>query len=232
MRILVIEDDPKVARMVCRGLREEGFQVDQAGDGEEGFYQASSDVHDLIILDVLLPIHDGFEVLRRLRLRGSTVLVLMLTARDAVNDRVRGLETGADDYLVKPFAFAELVARVRALLRRPRAAEPATFDIADLHLDTRRRTVSRAGRAVSLTAKEFAVLECLVRRPGEVATRTRIAEEAWDENFDPMSNVIDVTVHHLREKVDRGFPCRLIHTVRGRGYVLRPETGPAGEDVA
>lgn len=231
MRLLVIEDDSKVARMLCRGLREEGYQVDHAGDGEEGLYQASAEVHDLIILDVLLPVLDGFEVLQRLRLRGSTVRVLMLTARDTVNDRVRGLESGADDYLIKPFAFAELVARVRALLRRPRASEPSVFEVAELRLDTRRRTVSRAGREVSLTAKEFAVLECLMRRPGEVATRTRIAEEAWDENFDPLSNVIDVTVHHLREKVDRGFACRLIHTVRGRGYVVRPESEPRREGV-
>ncbi len=225
VRILLIEDDPKVARIITRGLREEGFQVDHAADGEDGLHLASADLHDLVILDVLLPVRDGFQVLAGLRKAGATTRVLMLTARDAVEDRVRGLEAGADDYLVKPFAFSELLARVRALLRRPRVEEPAVIVVSDLEVDTRRRVATRAGQVLSLTAKEFAVLECLARHAGEITTRSRLAEDAWDENFDALSNVIDVTVHHLRTKVDREFSVRLIHTVRGRGYVLQP--GPA-----
>jgi len=167
-------------------------------------------------------------VLAALRRAGRTTRVLMLTARDAGADRVRGLEGGADDYLVKPFAFAELLARLRALLRRPVSEEPEVLESSGLRLDTRRQTVARDGRPVSLTAKEFAVLAYLVRHAGEVITRTRLAEQVRDENFDPLSNVIDVTIYHLREKVDRGFPVRLIHTVRGSGYVLRE--APAPED--
>lgn len=230
MKILLIEDDPRVARFVLRGLKEEGFVVDHAADGDDGLHAAATGSYELVILDVLLPQRDGFEVLNRLRRSGSTTRVLMLTARDAVADRVKGLEGGADDYLVKPFAFAELLARIRALLRRPRTEEPVVLTAGDLQIDTRRQSVSRAGRPVPLTAKEYAVLVCLVRQAGEVLTRTRLAEQAWDENFDPLTNVIDVTIYHLREKVDRGFGQRLIHTVRGRGYVLRPEeptTNPA-----
>ena len=230
MKILLIEDDPRVARFVLRGLKEEGFVVDHAADGDDGLHAAATGSYELVILDVLLPQRDGFEVLNRLRRSGSTTRVLMLTARDAVADRVKGLEGGADDYLVKPFAFAELLARIRALLRRPRTEEPEVLTAGDLHIDTRRQSVSRAGQPVPLTAKEYAVLVCLVRQAGEVLTRTRLAEQAWDENFDPLTNVIDVTIYHLREKVDRGFGQRLIHTVRGRGYVLRPEeptTNPA-----
>lgn len=223
MKILLIEDDPRVARFVLRGLKEEGFVVDHAADGDDGLHAAATGSYELVILDVLLPQRDGFEVLNRLRRSGSTTRVLMLTARDAVADRVKGLEGGADDYLVKPFAFAELLARIRALLRRPRTEEPVVLTAGDLQIDTRRQSVSRAGRPVPLTAKEYAVLVCLVRQAGEVLTRTRLAEQAWDENFDPLTNVIDVTIYHLREKVDRGFGQRLIHTVRGRGYVLRPD---------
>ncbi|MBE7503986.1 MAG: heavy metal response regulator transcription factor [Verrucomicrobiales bacterium] len=223
MKILLIEDDPRVARFVLRGLKEEGFVVDHAADGDDGLHAAATGSYELVILDVLLPRRDGFEVLTRLRRSGSTTRVLMLTARDAVADRVKGLEGGADDYLVKPFAFAELLARIRALLRRPRTEEPVVLTAGDLQIDTRRQSVSRAGRPVPLTAKEYAVLVCLVRQAGEVLTRTRLAEQAWDENFDPLTNVIDVTIYHLREKVDRGFGQRLIHTVRGRGYVLRPD---------
>lgn len=228
VKILLIEDDPRVARFVLRGLKEEGFVVDHAADGDDGLHAAATGGYELVILDVLLPHRDGFEVLTRLRRSGSTTRVLMLTARDAVADRVKGLEAGADDYLVKPFAFAELLARVRALLRRPRTTEPVLLTAGDLQIDTRRQSVSRAGRPISLTAKEYAVLVCLVRQAGEVLTRTRLAEQAWDENFDPLTNVIDVTIYHLREKVDRGFPRRLIHTVRGRGYVLQLDD-PAAE---
>jgi two-component system copper resistance phosphate regulon response regulator CusR len=226
VRILLIEDDPKVARLLVRGLREEGFQVDHADNGEDGLHLACADLHDLLILDVLLPGKNGFEILSQLRRSGSNTRILMLTARDAVSDRVHGLEAGADDYLVKPFAFSELLARVRALLRRTRSAEPELLQVADLQLDVRRQTVTRAGKPISLTAKEFAVLACLARHPGELTTRTRLAEQAWDENFDPLSNVIDVTIHHLRDKVDRDFPQRLIQTVRGRGYVLRLDPPP------
>jgi two-component system, OmpR family, copper resistance phosphate regulon response regulator CusR len=224
VKILLVEDDAKVARFVVRGLKEEGFLVEHSADGEEGLYAATVGSPDLVILDVRLPRLDGFEVLARLRRSGSSTRILMLTARDAVADRVRGLEGGADDYLVKPFAFAELLARVRALLRRPGVEEPMVLTAGDLRIDTRRQTVSRDGRLISLTAKEYAVLVCLARHAGEVMTRTHLAEQAWDENFDPLTNVIDVTIYHLREKVDREFASRLIHTVRGRGYLLQCET--------
>ena len=227
MKVLLVEDDPKVARFILRGLKEEQFVVDVAHDGEDGLHLALNGSYDVIVLDVLLPNRNGFEILARLRRAGSMTRVLMLTARDAVEDRVKGLEGGADDYLVKPFAFAELLARIRALLRRPLMEEPAVFEVGDLKIDARRQTVSRGGRALSLTGKEFAVLICLARHAGEVMTRTRLAEQVWDENFDPLSNVIDVTVYHLREKVDREFAPRLIHTVRGRGYVLRTRGDPA-----
>lgn len=221
MKILLVEDDPKVARFIARGLAEEGYVVDQASDGDDGLSLATTGFHDVIILDVLLPRRNGFEVLDALRNAGSRARVLMLTARDAVEDRVHGLESGADDYLIKPFAFSELLARIRALMRRPLTETPAVLALADLQVDTGRRRVRRAGRLISLTAKEYAVLAFLLRHAGQVVSRTRLAEQVWDENFDPLSNVIDVTVYHLREKVDRGFDPKLIHTVRGAGYVLR-----------
>ncbi len=224
MKILLVEDDPKVATFIVRGLTEEGFVVDHAPDGEGGLHLASAGIHQVLILDVLLPGRDGFDVLARLRERGVQSRVLMLTARDAVEDRVRGLDGGADDYLVKPFAFSELLARVRALMRRPLTSEPAMLAMADLQVDTRERRVRRAGRPISLTTKEFAVLAHLLRHAGQVVSRTRLAEHVWDENFDPMSNVIDVTVYHLREKVDRGFEPKLIHTIRGAGYVMRSDS--------
>jgi two-component system, OmpR family, copper resistance phosphate regulon response regulator CusR len=226
LKVLLVEDDAKVARFIMRGLKEEDFVVDLASNGEDGLHLALTGSHDLVVLDVLLPKRDGFEVLARLRKSGSMTRVLMLTARDAVEDRVKGLESGADDYLVKPFAFAELLARIRALLRRPAIEQPAVFEVGDLRVDARRQTASRGGRPISLTGKEFAVLYCLVRNADEVITRTRLAEQVWDENFDPLSNVIDVTVYHLREKVDRDFAPRLIQTVRGRGYVVRTSMAP------
>ena len=228
MKILLIEDDPKVARFITRGLKEEHFVVDHSSDGEDGLHLALTGCHDVVVLDVLLPKRDGFEILAKLRQAGATARILMLTARDAVEDRVKGLEGGADDYLVKPFAFAELLARIRALLRRPAIEEPAVLEVCDLRIDARRQTVTRSGRLISLTGKEFAVLRFLVRHAGEVITRTRLSEQVWDENFDPLSNVIDVTIYHLREKVDRGFEPRLIHTVRGRGYVVQTDA-EAGE---
>ena len=221
MKILLVEDDPQVARFIRRGLTEERFVVDDAVDGDEGLHLATTGHYDAVILDVLLPGRDGFEVLARMRRAGVNSRVLMLTARDAIQDRVRGLEGGADDYLVKPFAFAELLARLRALMRRPLAQEASVLEAGGLRLDTRRQTVTRDGRPVSLTAREFAVLAHLVRNAGQIVTRTRLAEEVWDEHFDPLSNVIDVTIYHLREKVDRGFDTRLIHTVRGAGYVVK-----------
>jgi DNA-binding response OmpR family regulator len=222
MRILVVEDERKVARFIERGLKEERFAVDVAHDGEAGLELALTNPYDLVVLDVLMPKKDGFQVLAELRAAARTCRVLMLTARDSVDDRVRGLDTGADDYLTKPFAFAEFLARVRALLRRG-AVEPATLRVADLVLDLKARKVTRAGQAIFLSAKEFAVLEHFVRHAGQVVTRTELAEQVWDLHFDPMTNVIDVTVYHLREKVERDFKPQLLHTVRGAGYVLKEE---------
>jgi DNA-binding response OmpR family regulator len=227
MRILVVEDQRKLARLLHRGLREESYAVDVAADGEEGAFRAMSDVYDLILLDVMLPRKDGFQVLRELRAAGVSSRVLLLTARDAVADRVRGLDLGADDYLVKPFAFDELLARVRALLRRDAASDPVSLRAGDLVVDLKQRTVTRDGRSLSLTAREFAVLACLLRHADQTVTRTQLAEQVWDENFDPFSNVIEVTVYHVREKVDRGFSPPLIHTVRGVGYILKRPTAAA-----
>ena len=221
MRMLVVEDEPKVARFIERGLREEHFAVDAALDGEEGLDLALVHDYDLVILDVMLPKKDGFEVLEALRAAKRPCKVLMLTARDAVKDRVRGLNSGADDYLVKPFAFEELLARVRVLLRRSGGTETTSLSFADLVLDVKARKVTRAGKPVALSAREFAVLEHLLRHQGEVISRTRLSEHVWDQHFDSMTNVIDVTLYHLREKVDRGFATPLIHTVRGVGYVLK-----------
>lgn len=221
MRILVVEDERKVARFIERGLKEERFAVDVAADGEEGLFRAQSNDYDLIVLDVLMPKKDGFQVLRELRAARCRARILMLTARDSVEDRVQGLEGGADDYLIKPFAFAEFLARVRALLRRGTEDGPVSLRALDLMMDLKTRKVSRAGKPVTLSAKEFGVLEYLLRHPDQVVTRTQLAEHVWDENFDSFSNVIDVTVYHLREKVDRGFQPALIHTVRGMGYVLK-----------
>lgn len=221
MRLLIVEDEPKVARFVERGLREEHFAVDVAVDGESGLDLALVHDYDLVVLDVMLPKKDGFEVLEALRAARRPCKVLMLTARDSVKDRVRGLDGGADDYLVKPFAFAELLARVRALLRRSGGTEVTTLSFADLVMDVKARKVTRAGQPVALSAREFAVLEHLLRHQGEVISRTRLSEQVWDQHFDSMTNVIDVTLYHLREKVDRGFALPLIHTVRGVGYVLK-----------
>ena len=223
MRILVVEDEKKVARFLDRGLKEERFAVDVASDGEEGLFRAQSNDYDLIVLDVLMPKKDGFQVLRELKAARCRARILMLTARDSVEDRVQGLEGGADDYLIKPFAFAEFLARVRALLRRGAESGPVSLQALDLTMDLRARKVTRAGKPLTLPAKEFAVLEYLLRHPDEVVTRTQLAEHVWDENFDSFSNVIDVTVYHLREKIDRGFKPTLIHTVRGAGYVLKTQ---------
>ncbi|WP_395717207.1 response regulator [Prosthecobacter sp.] len=221
MRLLVVEDETKVARFIERGLREEGFHVETAADGETGLTKARSGQFDLIILDVMLPERDGFSVLRELRAAHVCTRVLMLTARDGVGDRVQGLDLGADDYLVKPFAFAELLARVRALLRRSSTEDAVLLHAADLQMDVRARRVTRGGRLVTLSAKEFGVLAHLLSRAGNVVTRTELAETVWEELPNTPSNVIEVTVYHLREKIDRGFSPALIQTVRGAGYLLQ-----------
>jgi len=223
MRILVVEDERKVASFVERGLREEHYAVDVAYDGEDGLYRAQSDTYDAIVLDILLPKKDGLQVLRELRNGGNHTPVLILTAKGTVPDRVHGLDSGADDYLTKPFAFDELLARLRAVLRRGASAQPLRLQCADLTLDVVTHEVTRAGAHVALTSKEYALLEYFMRRAGEIVTRTQIAEHVWDETFDPFSNVIDVYVHYLREKIDRGFGTPLLHTMRGVGYVLRPK---------
>jgi two-component system copper resistance phosphate regulon response regulator CusR len=221
MRVLLVEDDPRIARFVSRGLREQTYAVDVAADGEDALYKASVNDYDAVILDVLLPLRDGFEVCRELRAAGSSVPVIMLTARDALQDRITGLDSGADDYLTKPFEVAELLARLRALLRRGHVVRPAAIAVADLVIDTRAHSVVRGGQKIELTAKEYALLEYLARERGRVLTRAEIAEHVWDENFDPMSNLIDVNINRLRRKIDDGFPEPLIHTRRGEGYVLR-----------
>lgn len=227
MRILLVEDEPNAARMLAKGLRQHTYAVDVAADGEEALYQASINDYDLIILDVLLPLKDGFEVCRELRASGSITPILMLTARDAVQDRVTGLDMGADDYLVKPFDFHELLARVRALLRRGHALQPLMLTVADLTIDTRAQRVNRGDQHVELTATEYALLEYLARRAGEVVSRSDIAEHVWDESFDPLSNLIEVYIQRLRRKVDEGCAAKLIHTRRGAGYMLAAQ----GEDA-
>lgn len=222
MRLLVVEDDTRVRSFIQRGLTEAGFAVDSASDGVEGLSLALLNPYDAIVLDLMLPGRDGLAVLRELRAAGRAVPVLVLTARDELEDRVRGLETGADDYLVKPFAFAELLARIRALLRRG-TARASVIEVDDLRIDLAARRVERAGNKIDLTPKEFALLEYLAHHAGEVVTRTMISEHVWDMNFDSFSNVIDVYVRYLRRKVDAPFERKLIHTRRGVGYVLSPE---------
>jgi two-component system, OmpR family, response regulator len=221
MRVLVVEDDPRMAELLRRGLQEEGYAVDLASNGEEGVWLGTENEYDAVVLDVMLPDGDGFEVCRRLRQAGRWAPVVMLTARDAVQDRVVGLDAGADDYLTKPFSFQELFARVRALVRRGVGERPAVLEVGDLALDPATRRVHRGNEELSLTAKEAALLEYLLRHPGEVLTRAQIIEHVWDFAYDGGSNVVDVYVRYLREKVDRPFGRRSIETVRGAGYRLR-----------
>ncbi len=218
MRLLIVEDDPELAAAVRDGLHGHGMDAVVASSVPEGRERALLGTYDVMVLDVLLPGGSGFQLCRDVRDRGVTTPILMLTARDAVDDRVRGLEAGADDYLTKPFAFRELVARIRALARRQPAIAPAVHRAADLEVDLRSRVVRRAGREIHLTAREFALLECLVRHQGQVVDRATISAWVWDDNHDPFTNVLEVLVRRLRRKVDDGFEPKLIHTLRGAGY--------------
>ncbi len=223
MRLLVVEDEKKVASFIRKGLTEEGYAVDVAADGEAGLKMALDQVHDLIVLDIHLPKMNGLQVLGALRQKRVATPVLLLTVRATIEDKVLGLDAGADDYLTKPFAFEELVARVRALLRRRSEGRQAVLQVADLALDPARRVVFRGGDQIDLTAREFALLDYFMRNDGRVLTRTMIAEHVWDYDFDSATNVIDVYVNYLRKKIDSGREPRLIHTVRGVGYMLKAE---------
>jgi two-component system copper resistance phosphate regulon response regulator CusR len=225
MRVLIIEDDEKTAQAIATGLEAAGFSASVAHTGEEGFFQLNAEVFDLVVLDWMLPGRDGIEILKTLRARGTKTPVLLLTARDAVEDRVLGLESGADDYLVKPFAFAELLARIRSLLRRASPAEALKRTVADLMVDLEARRVSRAGKPVELTPREFDLLAYLVRQPGQVVTREMLGRDVWGETnrITPLDNVIDVHIAHLRRKIDEGHTIKLVQTVRGVGFVLREE---------
>jgi len=220
MRILIVEDERKTAAYLRKGLSESGFVVDVANQGDDGLHLALSQDYDLVVLDVMLPERDGWSVLAAIRQAGKQTPVLFLTARDAVPDRVKGLELGADDYLVKPFAFSELLARVHSILRRGPGRQPETVHVADLELDLVRHKAARGDQRLDLTAKEFALLSLLARRKGEVLSRTLIAEQVWDMHFNSDTNVVDVAIRRLRRKTDDPFPRKLIHTVRGMGYVL------------
>ncbi|HEY1678589.1 MAG TPA: response regulator transcription factor [Candidatus Sulfotelmatobacter sp.] len=220
MRVLLVEDDSRIARFVAKGLREHAYAVDVAVTGEQALYQAAINLYDLVILDVMIPAPDGFAVCKELRRNGQRIPILMLTARDAVEDRVEGLDCGADDYLTKPFEFRELLARLRALLRRPTGLQPLRLQIADLMVDTAGQTVSRAGKTIPMTTKEYALVEFLARNADRVVGRAEIAEHVWDEEFDPFSNLIEVYVNRVRRKIDSGRSLPLLHTRRGAGYVL------------
>ena len=223
MRLLLVEDDPNLGRFIEKGLQEERYAVDVAADGEEGLLLATINQYDLIILDIMLPKLDGLSVCRKLRAERKTTPVLMLTARETIEDRVAGLDTGADDYLTKPFAFAELLARIRSLLRRGSVLPSGRLTALDLELDPVSHRVWRAGQEIPLTNKEFALLEYLLRNANQVLTRTAIIEHVWDIHYDSMTNIVDVHIRGLRAKIDRNFSPPLIHTVRGVGYVLKTE---------
>jgi heavy metal response regulator len=220
MRILLVEDERKVADFIKKGLTEEGYAVDCAADGKEGMFMAEESNYDLIVLDILLPQFDGFQICRSLREKGISSRIIMLTAMDSTEDKIKGLDTGADDYLTKPFSFEELLARIRALLRRGQSGTQAKLEVADLTLDPRTRQVIRAGKEIKLSNKEYAILEYFMRNPGRVLTRTLLSEHVWNYDFESYTNVVDVYVNYLRNKIDRDFKPKLIHTVRGVGYVL------------
>ena len=230
MRILVVEDERDAAEVLAKGLREHAYAVDVASDGAAALEQIGTNDYDLIVLDVLLPQIDGLDVCRSLRSGGAATPVLMLTARGGPDQRVEGLDAGADDYLPKPYHFPELLARIRALLRRGPTLSPSILSFQDLTVDTRARRVERSGRNIPLTTKEYALLEYLLRRQGEVVGRADIAEHVWDDSFDPMSNLIEVYIQRLRRKIDDGHAPRLIHTRRGAGYSLDAADGPGLED--
>jgi two-component system copper resistance phosphate regulon response regulator CusR len=221
MRILVIEDEVKIAQFIKRGLKEEGYAVDLAQDGEEGHFLLGSNEYDMIILDLMLPKLDGLSLCRQLRKEGNQTPIIMLTAKDTVKDKVKGLDSGADDYLPKPFAFEELLARIRVLLRKKDGRVQTQLKVDDLVLDLLTHKVTRAGKEIDLTVKEYALLEYLMRNAGNIVTRTMISEHVWDINFDTFTNVIDVYINYLRNKVDSGFEHKMIHTVRGKGYLLK-----------
>ena len=231
MRLLLVEDDARIARFVAKGLREQAYAVDVAGTGDDALYQAAINTYDLVILDVMIPGRDGFAVCRELRKSGQRMPILMLTARDAVEDRITGLDHGADDYLTKPFEFRELLARLRALLRRSGELRPAKITVADLVLDTAAQSASRTGRNITLTAKEYALLEFLARNAGRVVGRAEIAEHVWDETFDPFSNLIEVYVNRVRRKIDADSSRPLLHTRRGAGYLLGSSADTAAPDA-
>lgn len=225
MRLLIVEDDPKLSHLIARGLREESYAVDTCADGEAAITQAVVNSYDAIVLDVMLPDIDGFTVAEILRTRGIHTPVLMLTARDSVADRISGLDSGADDYLTKPFDFGELLARLRALLRRPQAVQPMLLQIADLEMDLKSHSVKRAGKPISLTSKEYSMLELLARNSGSVLSRTEIVAHVWDDNHDPFTNAVEVYINRLRGKIDGEGHAPLIHTRRGAGYILTDEPG-------
>ncbi len=223
MRMLVIEDEKKITNFIRRGLKEEGYSVDLAYDGEEGYFLASSEKYDLIVLDVMLPKMDGLSLCRKLRREDNTTPIIMLTAKDMIKDKVAGLDAGADDYLTKPFAFEEFLARIRALLRKRDVPRSTKLQVGDLALDLLTHKVTRSGKEIELTSKEYALMEYLMRNAGTVVTRTMISDHVWDINFDTYTNVIDVYINYLRNKIDRDHEIKLIHTLRGRGYILKEQ---------
>jgi heavy metal response regulator len=223
MRILVIEDEKKVSEFIKRGLKEEGYAVDVASDGENGLFQAMEIAYDLILLDIMLPKLDGISLCKKLRANNIQTPLIMITARDSVKDKITGLDSGADDYITKPFSFEELLARIRALMRKERNQHPTKLQVADLSLDLVSHKVWRGKEEIILTAKEYSLLEYFMRNAGTIITRTMISEHVWDINFDTFTNVIDVYVNYLRNKIDKGRIKKLIHTIRGRGYILKEE---------
>lgn len=222
MRVLVVEDDEKIASFILKGLKQSGFSVDKASDGEEALALCDSVTYDTVVLDIMLPKMDGLSVIRKMRRDKSQVPVLLLSAMASVDNRVAGLQSGADDYLTKPFAFSELLARIQALIRRAtHVAEPTTLVVGDLSMNLLTREVTRAGQRIELQSREFALLELLMRHPGRPVTKTMILEHIWDYSFDPQTNVVDVLAHRLRSKVEKNFPVKIVHTIRGVGYVLK-----------